>query len=1001
MYKKISLNGNWQIESGDEKPGNFKHKCEVPALVDVAKPAFNWKNYNYFWYRKEFRIPPELNFNKIYLQLEQVQYGTEIWLNNQMVGGDIPCYTSQEFDLTDYVKMDGSNELLVRVGKKETLPAHSAVGNDFEKLSFIPGIWGDIWLHFYGEGRIEWTRILPDIERDSVNIYSEIKNLSNQKRHFNVEYQVIEKKAGILIGKPALFSITLSSYSISVLEFNLQIPEFKLWSPDNPFMYLLEIHLKEHDSVCHSLTIPFGMRKFEIRDGHFFLNGSRRVLMGSNIAFHRMLSDDSHGTLPWNPDWIKKVLVDIPKAHNMFFFRFHLGHAYNKWYDIADENGIMLQDEWMFWTSTGSLEQIGKEFGAWIKENCNHPSIVIWDALNESTDSRITGEIIPRLKELDPSRPWEMVDFGEDHPYIYSLGSILNGKKFGFSRSIFDWKNSPIPAVVNEYLWWWLDRRGAPTELTEIILERWLGRNPDKEQILQHQSFLASELTELWRRLDIDAILPFVYLSAGYGPTANWFWGTLDELRPKPILAALKKAFSPVGVSIELWDRHFLQEEERALSVYVFNDTGEDQNVRINLFFENQPERILFEKKLFLSAGEHIKMAVHIIFPEKPGPNILHLKITNEQNFPIANSRKKVTVFHPVQNPVIKAIPALTVCDPSGEIHNFLKKHCIPLEKFPVGLEKAQIVLTNGWGIKEISEIPAIELYRFMKKGGILILQEPEFEIADEARFSIFKDIQIKIQYREDPERGGYDSYVFPSDPSHFLWKNIGPDHLKIFNGALGGEIVSQHSVRPTIPYHSVADCNIGLRTPAVLEIPYEKGWIIISRIQVRGRLLQEESSAELYGRRYDPVAEQYLWNLITGYVNRENYHLQIQEMLSKIKIYVRDLRASTGQVYDMVNGSLKARWASKQNDPQWIWIDFGRLTKIEKVTIQWEAAYNKNFEIFHSHDNQNWNSAAKIDSKKKCEENLYLNLETHYIRINYAQINELWNYSIWEIDFE
>lgn len=126
------------------------------------------------------------------------------------------------------------------------------------------------------------------------------------------------------------------------------------------------------------------MRKFEIRDRHFYLNGTRKTLLGSNIAFHRLLSDETRGMLLWNFRWIKKVLVDIPKSNNMFFFRIHFGHAYNKWYDIADEFGILLQDEWMFWTSTGTPKQIDREFQCWIKENINHPSIVSWDPVNKS-----------------------------------------------------------------------------------------------------------------------------------------------------------------------------------------------------------------------------------------------------------------------------------------------------------------------------------------------------------------------------------------------------------------------------------------------------------------------------------------------------------------------------------------------------------------------------------------------------------------------------------------
>ena len=116
---------------------------------------------------------------------------------------------------------------------------------------------------------------------------------------------------------------------------------------------------------------------------------------------------------------------------------------YNRWYDIADEHGMLLQNEWQFWMATGSEEQITREFTRWLRDNWNHPSIVIWDALNESSDAVVEQRVIPQMKELDPTRPWEPVDFADDHPYIYSLGPVLNDRQFGFSRSLQDLATSP------------------------------------------------------------------------------------------------------------------------------------------------------------------------------------------------------------------------------------------------------------------------------------------------------------------------------------------------------------------------------------------------------------------------------------------------------------------------------------------------------------------------------------------------------------------------------
>lgn len=251
MYKRINLNGKWKLEPGSAKPNSFKHDCEVPALVDVAKPKFHWQKYDYFWYRTSFLIPQNCQFTKVFLQLEQVKYGTEIWLNDSFVGSDIPCYTSQEFDLTNFVNINSPNTLLVRVGSKYALPAHSAVGNDFEKLSFIPGIWGDVWLHLYVPGKIEWTRIIPDIKKESIHVFTELKNFSNQVKIFRLEFQIQEKNKRKIVFEKNLKPISVSPKQNYELELDLKIPNPHLWSPKDPFLYQLNSKIIDQDQISH------------------------------------------------------------------------------------------------------------------------------------------------------------------------------------------------------------------------------------------------------------------------------------------------------------------------------------------------------------------------------------------------------------------------------------------------------------------------------------------------------------------------------------------------------------------------------------------------------------------------------------------------------------------------------------------------------------------------------------------------------------------------------
>ncbi|RLC40602.1 MAG: hypothetical protein DRH44_08335, partial [Candidatus Coatesbacteria bacterium] len=712
----INLNGTWEVEPSQAgiEPTTFNYTTSVPGLVDLASPSIpdviDYNAYDYFWYRKTFTLTPSQKHSHAFLKIDQARYGTDVWLNGSYLGNYIGCYTSHKYDATDVINYDGENVLLVRVGQKRKLVElhpESAVGYDYEENYFVPGIWGDVSLVLVNNPIIERVQIIPHIDTNTAEARITIKNLEVITQNITVSSQIFEK----LTGNPSSDKIT-TDYTISPLEekvftLNLPITDMQLWSPDNPFLYRLVSEIKLGEIEADTLTTTFGMREFKIVGSDFYLNNNRVFLKGGNIAFHRFLSDPDKSNLPWDETWIKKVLIDIPKAHNFNFFRIHMGHVYNKWYDIADEYGIMLEDEWAFrapvvypyeWGSGpgyGSEEQIRQEFTQWLYDNCNHPSIIIWDAQNEPHDGGeqsidiIRKIIIPEMKQIDPTRPWECginagldfepgawnpVDFSEDHPYIYSQGPVLNAQNFGYARSIDGMVNSEEPTLLNEYLWFFLKKNGEPAGCTWAVLTRWLGEDSTNEQRLEYQAFLASELSELWRRLDIDGIAPFVYLSNEGGCTSNWFTGNIVNPEVKPIMAALKDAFAPFGVSIELWDRHFFKNETKDINVYIFNDYAIDKSgtLRCRIVDKNDAEVInIGDYSINVPASQTLIQSISWIMPSIPGTYWLKAELI-EGSEVVATSKKIVHVFDQPDTPSNLLDAKIMVYDPDNEILNYL-----------------------------------------------------------------------------------------------------------------------------------------------------------------------------------------------------------------------------------------------------------------------------------------------------------------------------------------
>ncbi|MCK5306450.1 MAG: hypothetical protein KAJ66_04885, partial [Candidatus Omnitrophica bacterium] len=548
----IDFNDSWQIAptQTDSPPpaSDYTRVVNVPGLVDLAEPPIddvkNCWAYDYFWYKKTFTLSSAQEHSHAFLKIDQARYATDVWLNGIHIGNYIGCFTSHKYDASEAIKYGDENELIVRVSQKRLLPTYSAVGYDYEEDTWVPGIWGDVSLSLLSNPIIERVQIIPHIDTGIAEARITVKNLNSSAQNISISSQAFKKTGGAVASLEITDDFTISPFEEATFNLEVLIPGVNLWSPDDPFLYELVSKVEFAGMETDNLTTTFGMREFKIVGSDFYLNNHRIFLKGGNICFHRFLSDPDREGRPWNDEWIKAVLIDIPKAYNFNFFRMHMGHANNKWYDIADEHGILLEDEWGFrapckfpydWLPAGpgygSEDQIRKEFTQWVYDNCNHPSIIIWDTQNEPSDpdgyqSRDTVRdiIIPEMKEIDPTRPWECginrfidfppggwnpIDFSEDHPYTYSNGPVLNARNFGYSRSIDAMRDSEEPTILNEYIWFWLDSEGEAVGFTMAVLPRWLGRNATAEECMEHQSLIASDLTELWRRLGIDGVAPF------------------------------------------------------------------------------------------------------------------------------------------------------------------------------------------------------------------------------------------------------------------------------------------------------------------------------------------------------------------------------------------------------------------------------------------------------------------------------------------------------------
>lgn len=690
----INLNGIWDFDQTENAflPKKFKRKIPVPGLIHLAKPriddydkffkrpesvslkkSHNLENIDYTpkysWYKKSVVIPANMHGKEVVLTIKKAQYVTQVYINGMDAGSSMACYTPIDLNITKSTKFGELNEILIRVGDRIWLPSEAAGGTDKEKEHYLPGIWDDVLISFSDKLKINRAVVLPSLKDGKVTVKALIWNFHSAQLEYGdptednatLKVTISEKKSAKEI---AVGSLTFSSARdrLTQIEFDINMEDVHAWSPDDPFLYNAKISVSLGNESSDVFSKNFGMRDFERRGKYFYLNGEKTFLRGTNITLQRFFEDPDCGNLAWDREWVKKLIIDDPKKVNWNAMRICVGIVPDFWYDLADEYGMMFQNEWLYWQNHGWDEQIRKEYTDWVWSDANHPSIVIWDAINENRDRYIGNELIPELMKLDPTRIWDagymtgsdmaIDEMDEPHPYEgpRTKSDLTTFEKNPYPLGDLNYKNKSVKAsvessavqLVNEYGWIWLWRNGSPSKLTVNVYKYYLGENSTPEQNRELQAYWLQLETEWLRSKHIYAgILAFTHLTNNYGYTGDWYIDDIKDLTPGPTLSWFKHAFAPAAVFINLADERYMKHIEPhkpgsslLFTLNTINDLHENENGKLKIsLLDDKGESIWNEEKnISLLPNEDKSIPVSMTLPEVAGGYVLVTEFGGENN---------------------------------------------------------------------------------------------------------------------------------------------------------------------------------------------------------------------------------------------------------------------------------------------------------------------------------------------------------------------------------
>ena len=654
----IRLDGKWKIvkTAGDFPAGTFSSEVPVPGLVDLAVPALDTVGTLYpdgwYWHQRTFDIA-NTDFEKIELKIYKAKYHTKLFINGKFAGENHYCFTPSYFDIKPYLLPAGqTNEIIIGVGCNSQLPDTIPYGHDFEKIKYIPGIYDHVEITLSNKPYINNIQCVPDIVNEKLRVVAEIE--TDLRSELTLMYQVKEAISGKNVASGKIMPKTTSDNGFMIADFEIDMKGAKLWSPESPFLYELKLSTDADDQ-----RVKFGMRSFRFDPDQkiALLNGKPYYMRGTNVCIFRFFEDPDRGTLPWDSQWTVTLHERFKDMH-WSTMRYCIGFPPERWYEICDSMGFLLQDEYPYWGEyrfkpNVKASHIAEEYRRWMRERWNHPSVVIWDAQNEALTEE-TGKAINAVRGLDLSgRQWEngwappaaKTDVCESHPNLYGKYRIENAKEpeEGYKKEFFGQIRRPHndaqeyngvsynnPSLINEYGWIWLNRDGTTTTLTDLVYEHLWGKNLTSQQRLEIYARRLAELTEYWRAHRRAAgVLHFCGLAYSRseeprGQTSD-HWTNIHNLTFEPAFYKyVKPAFAPVGLMIDTWEKEYSGGDKINVPVFVINDLEQpfSREIQLSILLDGQVVST-YKKEVNVKPYEVATVSFEVVIPNKAGDYLM------------------------------------------------------------------------------------------------------------------------------------------------------------------------------------------------------------------------------------------------------------------------------------------------------------------------------------------------------------------------------------------
>jgi hypothetical protein len=417
----LSLNGPWRFACDPDADGEHKryHRLGInDADIRTIAVPYPWESdlsgvaardyKGAAWYEREITIPPEWENLHAHLHFGAVDWSARVWLNGHLIAEHENGYLPFSRDLGSYLQPGETGVLRVRA--YDIADAATPLGKQVPRwYTHSSGIWQSVWLEARPPSYVAAVRITPDIEREQAEVdltlhVAESGRFIIRLLSADQAFPSVEQHCDLVTGtrRAAL---------------TLPVPAPRLWSPDSPHLYDLQVDLQPKDGgPSDRISTFFGMRSV----GRAFWNGKEYeyiLLNGKPVYLRGALDQAFHpdGIHSYPSDEAIRGDIRLAKDLGLNMLRCHIKINDPRYYYWADRLGLLI----MYDLPSPAVDTpqmrhtMERTLRGAIARDYNHPCIFAWVLFNEtwglenqvsSAGQSWLADMVRLAQQLDPTR---------------------------------------------------------------------------------------------------------------------------------------------------------------------------------------------------------------------------------------------------------------------------------------------------------------------------------------------------------------------------------------------------------------------------------------------------------------------------------------------------------------------------------------------------------------------------------------------------------------------